>query len=49
MNPTLYIFNSEVAKIIQESEAAMLLKPNSPIKSPIVTSNTSSHEVSKEK
>lgn len=35
--------------IIQESEAAMLLKPNSAIKSPMVTSNTLAHEVSKEK
>ncbi|WMV10146.1 hypothetical protein MTR67_003531 [Solanum verrucosum] len=32
MSPTLYISNPEVAKIIQESEAAMLLKPNSAIK-----------------
>ncbi|KAG5611951.1 hypothetical protein H5410_023232 [Solanum commersonii] len=35
--------------IIQESEAARLLKPNSAIKSPMVTLNTSAHEVSKEK
>ncbi|KAG5601642.1 hypothetical protein H5410_033012 [Solanum commersonii] len=49
MSPTLYISNPEVAKIIQESETTMLLKPNSVIKSPMVTSNTSSHEVSKEK
>ncbi|KAH0698574.1 hypothetical protein KY284_012789 [Solanum tuberosum] len=48
MSPT-YISNPEVAKIIQESVAAMLLKPNSAIKSPMVTSNTSAHEVSKEK
>ncbi|KAK4718945.1 hypothetical protein R3W88_017283 [Solanum pinnatisectum] len=49
MSPTLYISNLEVTKIIQESETAMLLKPNSAIKSPMVTSNTSAHEVSKEK
>ncbi|WMV34761.1 hypothetical protein MTR67_028146 [Solanum verrucosum] len=49
MSPTLYIFNPEVAKIIQESETAMLLKLNSAIKSLMVTSNTSTHEVSKEK
>uniref|UniRef100_M1E0P6 NB-ARC domain containing protein n=1 Tax=Solanum tuberosum TaxID=4113 RepID=M1E0P6_SOLTU len=48
MSPT-YSSNPEVAKIIQESEAAMLLKPNSAIKSPMVTLNTSAHEVSKEK
>ncbi|KAK4714136.1 hypothetical protein R3W88_020043 [Solanum pinnatisectum] len=35
MSPTLYISNPEVAKIIQESEAAILLKPNSAIKSPM--------------
>jgi len=49
MSPTLYISNPEVAKIIQESVAAMLLKPNSAIKSPMVTLNTSAHEVLKEK
>ncbi|KAK4710396.1 hypothetical protein R3W88_004909 [Solanum pinnatisectum] len=35
--------------IIQESETAMLLKPNSAIKSPMVTSNTLAHDISKEK
>uniref|UniRef100_M1CGT9 Uncharacterized protein n=1 Tax=Solanum tuberosum TaxID=4113 RepID=M1CGT9_SOLTU len=49
MSPTLYISNPEVAKIIQESEIAMLLKLNSAIKVLMVTSNTSAHEVSKEK
>ena len=48
MSPT-YISNREVSKISEESEAAMSLKPNSIIKSPMGTSNTSSHEVSKEK
>ena len=48
MSPT-YISNREVSKISEESDAAMSLKPNSIIKSPMGTSNTSSHEVSKEK
>ena len=48
MGPT-YISNREVSKISEESEAAMSLKPNSTIKSPMVTLNISAHEVSKEK
>ena len=48
MSPT-YICNREVSKISEEIEAAMSLKPNSTIKSPMVTSNTSAHEVMKEK
>ena len=48
MGPT-YISNREVSKISEESDAAMSLKPNSMIKSPMGTLNTSAHEVSKEK
>ena len=48
MGPT-YISNREVSKISEEIEAAMSLKPNSTIKSPMVTLNISAHEVSKEK
>uniref|UniRef100_M1DQ41 Uncharacterized protein n=1 Tax=Solanum tuberosum TaxID=4113 RepID=M1DQ41_SOLTU len=45
MAPTLYISNPEVNKIIQECEAAMTLKSNLAIKSPIVTLNTLAHKV----
>ena len=44
-----YISNREVSKISEEIEAAMSLKHNSTIKSPMVTLNISAHEVSKEK
>ena len=44
-----YISNREVSKISEENKASMSLKPNSTIKSPIVTLNTLAHEVSKEK
>ena len=43
------ISNREVSKISEENKASMSLKPNSTIKSPIVTLNTLAHEVSKEK
>ncbi|KAH0638903.1 hypothetical protein KY285_035489 [Solanum tuberosum] len=45
MAPTLHISNPEVNKIIQECEAAMTLKSNLAIKSPIVTLNTLAHKV----
>ena len=48
MSPT-YISNRQVSKISEESEVAMSLKPNSTIKSPMVTLNISAHEVSNEK
>ncbi|KAH0770728.1 hypothetical protein KY290_014709 [Solanum tuberosum] len=39
------VMSPTVAKAIQESQAAMLLKPNSAIKSPIVTLSIFAHEV----
>ena len=44
-----YISNREVSKISEKNKASMSLKPNSTIKSPIVTLNTLAQEVSKEK
>ncbi|KAH0642796.1 hypothetical protein KY289_033770 [Solanum tuberosum] len=45
MAQTLHISNPEVNKIIQECEAAMVLKSNLAIKPPLFTLNTLAHEV----